>query len=282
MPYGQPIVGFGNGTMPPIFWEFDDSAPDETYYIQVWSAPQEQGGVFLWDFDGISGGTGGGGGTIITNNDVENLIVNGQFFNNIGNQIGSPSIGTQITLAPSNNAGIGGYANSVNDGQPAPDIIFAKSNQSDNDSLTFVTVSPIGSANLSPNPTPQIYVNYNCTSPGSAMAYKYIQFPIVKGLQNLSGSTVSVQIYARLVSGNTTDVTLALRQFFGNGGSPSLDVSTPIGGGAYQFNIRFVDKDSNYFASRAKHFFSRFYIGFLRKRRALHANKFSIVQCDQP
>jgi hypothetical protein len=231
IPYGQPIVGFGNGTMPPMFWEFDDTAPDDTYYIRVYDKPIDQDGVFLWDFDGLSGGSGSGGGTIITNNDVENLIVNGQFFRNIGDQIGSPSIATQITLAPSNNAGIGGYANSVNDGAPAPDIIFAKNNQTDSDNITFVPVSPIGSANLSPNPTPEIYVKYNCTSPGSAQTYKYVQFPVVKGLQNLSGNTVSVQIYARLVSGNTTDVTLSFRQFFGNGGSPSADVVTPIGGG---------------------------------------------------
>lgn len=231
IPYGQPIIGFGNGTMPPIFWEFDDTAPDETYYIQVWSAPQDAGGVFLWDFDGLSGGTGGGGGTIITNNDVENLIVNGQFFRNAGDQVGAPSVATQITLAPSNNAGIGGYANSVNDGAPAPDIIFAKNNQTDSDNINFVTVTPIGSGNISPNPTPQIFVKYNCTVAGTGQTYKYIQFPIVKGLQNLSGSTVSVQMYARLVSGSTTDVTLSLRQFFGNGGSPSADVVTPIGGG---------------------------------------------------
>lgn len=231
IPYGQPITGFGNGTMPPIFWEFDDTAPDETYYIQVYDKPIDQGGVFLWDFDGLSGGSGGGGGTIITNNDVENLIINGQFFRNVGDQVGAPSIGTQITLAPSNNAGIGGYANSVNDGAPAPDIIFAKNNQTDSDNINFVNVSPIGSANLSPNPTPQFYVKYNCTVGGSGQTYKYIQFPIVKALQNLSGSTVSVQIYARLNSGNPTDVTLSLRQFFGNGGSPSADVVTPIGGG---------------------------------------------------
>lgn len=231
IPYGQPIVGFGNGTMPPIFWEFDDTAPDETYYIQVWSAPQDQGGVFLWDFDGLSGGNGGGGGTIITNNDVENFIINGEFYNNIGDQVGAPSIPTQITLAPSNHAGIGGVANSVNDGPPLPDIIFAKNNQSDSDNINFVTVSPIGTPNLSPNPTPQIYVKYNCTVGGSGQTYKYIQFPILKGLQNLSGSTISVQLYARLNSGSTTDVSMSLRQFFGNGGSPSSDVVTPIGGG---------------------------------------------------
>lgn len=235
IPYGKYIPGNDNGTMPPIFWEFDDAAPAETYYIEVWSAPkQEDGGtgVLLWTFDGLSGGGSGGGGTITTNNDVENLIVNGQFFRNSGDQIGAPSIGTNITLAPSNNAGFVGYENSVNDGPVEPDIIFAKNAQTDSDSLTFVEVNPIGSNNLGLiNPTPQVYAKYNCTVGGTGLAYKYMQFPVVKGLQNLSGATVSVQIYAKLVSGDPSGVTLSLRQFFGNGGSPSADVVTPIGGG---------------------------------------------------
>jgi hypothetical protein len=231
IPYGQPIVGFGNGTMPPIFWELDDAAPEETYYIEVWSAPQDQQGVLLWTYDGMSGGGSGGGGTIITNNDIENLIINGQFFRNAGDQVGAPSIATAITIAPSSNAGILGYANNVNDGPPSPDIIFAKNNQTDSDNLTFVNVSPIGTNNLGLNPTPQFYAKYNCTVGGTGLAYKYIQLPLVKGLQNLSGATVSTQMYARLVSGSTTGVTLSLRQFFGNGGSPSADVVTPIGGG---------------------------------------------------
>lgn len=231
IPYGEFIQGFGNGTMPPIFWEFDDTTPEETYYIQVYSAPKDQGGLLLWDFDGLSGESGGGGGTIITNNDVENLIINGEFYRNAGNQVSSPSINTQITLAPSNNSGIGGYANSVNDGPVLPDIVFAKNNQTDSDALSFVPVTPIGSNNLGLNPTPQFYVNYTCTVAGTAQTYKYFQFPIVKGLQNLSGATVSTQIYARLNSGSTTDVQMNLRQFFGNGGSPSADVLTPIGGG---------------------------------------------------
>lgn len=234
-PYGQPITGFGNGTMPPIFWEFDDAAPDETYYIEVWSGlKQEDGGqgVRLWTFDGLSGGSTGGGGSTTTNNDIENLIVNGEFYRNIGNQLGTPSLPTFLTLAPSTNAGIGGYENSPDNGPPSPDIIFAKKNQTDSDSLSFVTVSPFGSNNLGTiQPTPQIYVKYTCTVGGTSQTYKYIQFPVVKGLQNLSSANVSVKIWAKLVSGNPLGVTLNWRQFFGNGGAPSADVITPIGGG---------------------------------------------------
>lgn len=227
IPYGQPITGFGNGTMPPIFWEFDDTAPDEGYYIRVYDSDNPTTQNFLWDFQGLFGGGSSGGGTITTNNDVENLVVNGQFFNNIGDQLGSPSVGTNIVLAPSNHAGFQGYANNVNDGPVGPDIIFAKNSTLSSDDINFVPVSPIGSNNLGTNPTPAIFVKYNCTAPVGGEAYKFFQFPLVKGLQNTSGQTFSLKIFARLNSG-TNNVNLNFRQFFGNGGAPSSDVVTNI------------------------------------------------------
>ena len=231
VPYGQPIVGKGNGTFPPIFWEFDDTAPDESYYIQVYDAPITSNGVFLWDYNGLSGGnSGGGGGSTTTNNDIENLIINGEFYNHIDDVLGTPSMPTFVTLAPSNHAGIGGIAQSITDGPPSPDIIFFKNNQSDSDLLQFVPITPWGTNNLGINPTPEIFVRYQCSVAG-AQTNKYIQFPVVKGLQNLSQQTVSVQIFARLVSGNPQGMRLTFRQFFGNGAPTSPDVIDLIGGG---------------------------------------------------
>src|SRR6266404_5291344 len=105
IPYGQPIVGFGNGTMPPIFWKFDDSNPSDTYYIRVYDSADPTTQQFLWDFDGLSGSSGGGGGVITQVIDIENLVINNVFYRNIGNQAGSPSLPVTLTLAPSNNAG---------------------------------------------------------------------------------------------------------------------------------------------------------------------------------
>lgn len=229
IPYGQPIVGGGNGTMPPIFWEFDDTAPDEGYYIRVYDSDNPNTQNFLWDFQGLFGGGSGGGGTVTTNNDIENLVINGQFFNNIGDQAGSPSVGTNIVLAPSNHSGFEGYANSVNDGPVGPDIIFAKNIATSSDNITFVPVFPLGSNNLGTNPTPSIFVNYECTAPVPGETYKFFQFPLVKGLQNTSGQTFGIKIFARLNSG-TNNVNLNFRQFFGNGpiGVPSADVVTNI------------------------------------------------------
>lgn len=224
IPYGQPITGFGNGTMPPIFWSFDSDNPDDTYYIRVYDSADPTVQNFLWDFDGISGSSGGGGGTVTTNNSIKNLISNGQFYRNAGTI--SP-VSTFQVLAPSNNAGyVGNLADSS--GPAAPDIIFAKNNTTSTDAISFPLFTPIGLSDLAPNPTPIQYFKYACTGAGSGETYKYLQLPIVQGLQNLSGATISIKIYARLNSGDD-NVTLTLRQFFGNGGG-SPDVITPISG----------------------------------------------------
>lgn len=229
IPYGQPIVGFGNGTMPPIFWEFDPNNPTDTYYIRVYDSADPTTQQFLWDFNGLSGGGGGGGGgTIITAYNIENLVVNNIFFRNIGNQAGSPSLPTLITLAPSNNAGFVGNAGNAS-GSPAPDIIFAKNNTTSTDQLNFTSFTPLGIHALPGGQiTPEIYVNYQCTGAGAGETYKYVQFPIYQGLEALSSQPVTVVIYARCNSGDTT-LNLSWRLFFGDGGAPSADILIPVG-----------------------------------------------------
>lgn len=232
IPYGQPIVGFGNGTMPPIFWEFDPNNPTETYYIRVYDSADPTTQEFLWDFDGLSGSAGSGGGTVITAYDIENLIVNNVFYRNVGNQAGTPSLPTSITLAPSAHEGFvndPANANVIANGPVGPDIIFAKNNTTASDSLTFTTFTPLGIHALpGQDITPQIYINYSCSLAGAGETYKYIQFPISQGVQNLSAQPVTLKIYARCNSGNTT-LTLNWRQFFGSGGAPSNDTIVQVG-----------------------------------------------------
>lgn len=217
IPYGQPIVGFGNGTMPPIFWEFDPNNPTETYYIRVYDSADPTTQQFLWDFDGLSGGGAGGGGTIITATDLENLIVNNIFFRNSGTIAGSPSVPTFNLIAPSNNAGYVG--NSTNtDGSPAPDITFQKNNTNASDEIDFLRFLPSGIQELRNDVTPQVYFKYICSDVGAAgETYKYLQFPICQGVQIISQQAVTVKIYARCNSGNTT-LKVFWRQFYGDGG----------------------------------------------------------------
>lgn len=226
IPYGAYIPGFGNGTMPPIYWEFDDAAPTEGYYIRVYDRPKtEAGAQFLWDFNNFFGGGSGGGGTVTTVTDVQNLVVNGEFYNHSDN-LASTTVSQ--TLAPSNHSGFFGDQ-PIGFAPVVPDIIFAKSNTSATDTISFVPFTP-GSSDLGDNPTPEIFVKYSCTVAGNE-TYKVFQFPLAKGLQNTSGQEAGVRIFARLNSG-INNVSLRWRQFFGNGNNaPTADVNTTISGG---------------------------------------------------
>lgn len=225
-PYGQPITGFANGTIPPIFWAFDSANPSDTYYIRVYDSDDPNTQNFLWDFDGISGSSGGGGGgTVINNFNLDNLVINNIFYRNIGNQAGTPSLPTSVTIAPSNNAGYVNDAtngNVITNGPVGPDVIFAKNNTTGTDQLNFTLFSPLGINALTGDITPQLYVNYQCTGAGAGETYKYIQFPLEQSIQTLSQQTTSVKIWARCNSGNNT-LTLKYRMFFGSGGAPTAD-----------------------------------------------------------
>jgi len=234
LPYPQPIPGCGNGTMPPIFWS--TTLP---YYIQVWNGLKGTtvngtDAVMLWDFQGLLGGSGGGGGGgTVTNNDVENLVINGTFFRPLGS-IGNPgtplATNTLMILAPSNNAGYVNNPLNAN-GYTGPDIAFSTTNTSAMDAISFNQFIPSGVNVLNTDVTPPYYVNYNCTVAGSAETYKFFQFPISNGIVNLGGQTITVRLWANLISGSP-NVNLVIRQFYGDGNnSPSADITTQMGGG---------------------------------------------------
>lgn len=226
IPYGEYVQGFANGTFPPIFWRFDSDFPSDLYYIEVWDQVKSVGNdaVMLWNFRGLSGGGSGGGGVITTNLDLENLVINGQFFNNVGNQPVAPStsVDTLVKLAPSNHDGFVGTG-TISTGPVGPDIIFAKQNQTETDSISFIDFAQ-GDNFFVDTPTPKQFVRYSSNNLGSSN-YKFVQFPIVKGLQNLNNQDISVQLWNKWNSGST-NIGLYLRQFFGNGGGASGDFDT--------------------------------------------------------
>lgn len=229
IPYGQPIVGFGNGTLPPIYWKFDSDNPTDTYYIRVYDNDDPSTQRFLWDYNGISGSSGGGGGTTISTIDVDNLLFNNVFYRNSGD---SASPATSVTLAPGAHQGfVNDTANSnvTTNGPVSPDIIFAKNNTTATDEYSFVDFTPLGIHSLpGQSITPIHYFNYECTVAGAGETYKYIQFPVSQGVQNLSAQPVTIKFNGRCNSGSD-QIVLSFRQFFGSGGAPSSDVITPIG-----------------------------------------------------
>ncbi len=242
-PYSQPIIGFGNGTMPPIFWKFDPDDPLDNYYIRVYDRLNNpgSGAVFLWDFNGLTGASGGGGGGgSVTVSDVENLVVNNVFFRNIGDITGSPSLPVTFTIAPSTHQGFVNdptNASVIANGPVSPDIIFAKSGTASSDNVRFIAFTPVGARILSNTDiTPQVYLQYNCTGAG-AETYKYFQFPISQGVENLSEQTVSLRFYGQCTSGSNL-IRLSWRQFFGSGGG-SPDVITDLTGSPFALPAAF-------------------------------------------
>lgn len=216
-----------NGSLPlgPIYW---DSATN--YYVFV----TDSYGNTIWSVDvyGTSVTGGGGGSAPITEvTYVENLIHNNTFYRHAGTDVippaAPPVITTAqlVTLAPGAHAGLSAFAASTNpNGPAASDICFIKNNLSATDTLQFYQF-PLGSTLTVGLPAPVYYLNYSCSGSGSGELYKYIQFPITGGAQNLSGQTLTGTIYYRWNSGTAT-LTPFLRQFYGDGGG-SVDQTAP-------------------------------------------------------
>jgi hypothetical protein len=216
-PWTDPILFDANGSQGPIYWEVDSLNPDETYFIEVYDAH----GNLQWTIDNFSPNAGGGGGSIITEvNSIENLITNNVMYRNIG-AIASP-MPIFAVIAPSNHDGF-----ATTPANAGPDIIFFKTNASATDTLTFMPFLPLGIPALTPDVTPGEYLNYTCSVAGSAELNKCVQFPITRGVQNLSNTEVTVTIWARSNLG-TPNLTLQWYQFYGDGSAATLSVPFPI------------------------------------------------------
>jgi len=224
LPYPDPIRIDANGTVGPIFW-----AADELYYIYV----TDVNGFQIWSMDGygpaIAGG--GGGGTVTTAIDLENLVQNNTFYRNSINANSSiTSVGpvpTFLTLAPGAHSGFSGNtALATTTGSPAQDICFIKSSAAAADNLSF-GIFPLGSGVLTNDVTPVYYLHYDSNAGNEA--FKYVQFPICSGAQNLSNQTVTGRIWVKWNSGDT-NLTFYWRQFYGDGPSASAEqrISAPI------------------------------------------------------
>lgn len=205
-PYTNPIVFDANGTKGPIFFKSDSTALTDTYYLRMYDSD----GNFLWDEEGYTGAGAGGGGGVITNDvDIANFITNNVFWRTnqpIRLTNGSPAntfaTSTNVILAPGAHDSFVGGANVG--GPTNPDIIFAKNNTNATDTLEFIPFL-LGASDLSPDITPQYYLEYVCSAVGAGgETYKYVQFPVTAKAQNLSNSSVSAVIFARCTAGNPT------------------------------------------------------------------------------
>ena len=218
-PCTNPVLFNLNGVaFTPFYWEFDPANPDDGYNIIVKDAK----GNVLWQIDNyFPTGATGGGGDVTTNLNFTNLVINNDFYRNIGASA-NPTASDNVFLAPSSHSS---FASSIQPGNQ-PDIRFIKNNTSATDNLTFSPFTQGGNI-LTGDITPPVFLNYTCGGAGSSETKKWVQYPISQDLQSTSGQNCSVTIWARCNSGNAS-VSFSLLQFFGDGGSPSASVKTVI------------------------------------------------------
>ena len=212
-----------NGTLPPIYFQFDTAAPTDLYDLEV----LDSNGVPIWQISDFSPGAGGGGGGTVTEvNNLTNLVTNFQFWRNIGST-GSLSTVTNMIIAPGAHSNFSSSPNpalATNPGNQG-DIRFIKAGLGSNDQITFTAFTPYGTNALpiADSITPPYYLEYTCVAvPGETA--KYIQIPISSDLLSLSGMETTVTLWARVNSGATT-LTLNYYQYFGE---PAQGASAPV------------------------------------------------------
>lgn len=202
-----------NGSQGPFYFQFDSANPDDGYFIEIY----DNQGVLQWTVDNFFPSTGSGGGSTTEGINLINLVTNNVMYRNIG-QTADPIGATYLPVAPGAHSGL-----ALTPAQAGPDIVFRKNITGAIDQLTFTNFTP-GTYPLATDVTPNQFLNYTCGNSLTGELYKHIQFPITAKLQSLSNKAVTITIWARANSGNTT-LTLQLRQFFGDGGG-SADVLT--------------------------------------------------------
>jgi len=203
-----------NGSQGPFYFEFDSANPQETYYLEVY----DSNGVLQWTIDDFTPSGGSGGSVITTAINLTNLITNNVMWRNIG--ITPISTSTFLKLAPGAHSDL-----TQTPANAGPDICFIKNNTSASDTIAFPKFN-LGDNTFSPDETPVDYLEYVCTGTPTGETFKYVQFPITHGVQNLTNNAVAISIWGRVRSGNAS-ILLQFFQFFGDGGG-SLNQITPI------------------------------------------------------
>ena len=220
----NPTIFDLNGTHPPIYWEFDPTFPDETYFVQAYDA----NGALLWEVDGFSGqGGGGGGGTEIF--PLDNLIANNVFLDN-SDPVSSPTNLTNYVVCPSNHKGFTpALLNPITTafGTVGPDIRFNKKDTGiASDSITYpvfaLSDSPMNAAG---DITPVYCIEYVCTGSPAGETFKNFQFPICQKVKNLSNEIVTFRIWAKVAITPET-ITVSTLQYYGSGTGATTPVRT--------------------------------------------------------
>lgn len=208
LPWDNPILFDANGMQGPFFWEFDDAVPDDGYFLVV----KDSSGNLIFTEDNYFPGSGGGGGGGTTYIDLDNQIVNGSFWRNIGSTSVASTAVNRI-IAPS-----------AHEAFHEPDLRFIKNSTTAADTLEFIEFG-VGDTPFGSEITPAYFLRYVCNNTPSPETIKCIQFPIISNVKNLGNQDCTFKFWARCNSGDP-QVTINIYPYYGTGGVPST--STPI------------------------------------------------------
>ncbi len=229
-PYPNPVFFDETGKAGPFFW-----ASDEPYYLEFFDSQNNL--FFTIDNYGPAASGGGGGGSVTITNNLENYVINNDYTSQGGVDNGSgnntfANIQNGTVIAPSNHHGLvkntsTGFATIPTVG---PDIMYVRNNDTPTDSITFSTADfQAGQTPLTGDITPEYYINFSCSSAGSGVTLKAIQYPLVlhvKNLENIGSPNVTAIVWAKDPSGSH-NLTMNLVQYFGTG-SATTPVVTAI------------------------------------------------------
>lgn len=210
----------GNDVIPGFYpvSETDNITP-QAYFIQVF----DQYGQLQFTRQNFPINSASALPPVTTGSNLQNYIINNNFWRNIGTQTFAISGVLSAVVAPSQH-----------DTFSMPDIQFVRDVAANTDIVTFNTFPLTTPPSLTVPPTfiddvlPEYYLNHQCTTSNTGETYKYYQFPICLHVLNLDGVTATFTIQAQAGTGNVANsLSINIFQFLGSGVVSSA--SFPIG-----------------------------------------------------
>jgi hypothetical protein len=200
----------------PFFYPFDENSTNVTparqaYFITVYNANGEL--QFTRANFPLSGSSEAPVNEVDT---FDNLLINGEFWRNIGSvNLPTSTANQPITQINGSNFYYTTLAPSSHDGFSMPDMIALTDALGGSDAISF---NQFSGATLQNDLTPEYYIRWNCSSQTMGQNTKCIQFPIQLHIDTLQNQSSTLIFHAVINSGAAT-IPLAVKilQFTGTG-----------------------------------------------------------------
>lgn len=237
----------GNDVIPFFYpYDEDNSQLQQSYFIKVESSGailQFTRENFPYQADISPSGD--------TNPTLDNLIVNGEYWHNIGSLDATNILNTVIAGSQHDNYNT--YINvdadtigTVPSGRTpqekvldlgSSDIRFLKDLKGDADTITFKPMGELKliSGHVSSIP-PATYLNFRCTTASGSATFKCVQYPVSMHIDSLKGQSAHFIMWARNVSGNNNKITVMLYRYTG-AGNTAASSEFPIDGQTGEFTL---------------------------------------------